>query len=137
MIATINNVIETDGANHETHNAIATETLMLTINLTTTTINLGWMGRPGRGRFGRPSPQQQLRNDPNFTNANPSNELEEESICQDAVQNFEGRGPGPGSEHWLLGESNNVFDAEALNCDQLQHHTDEPQETQENFYQEF
>ena len=68
-------------------------------------------------------------------NANPSNELEEESICQDAVQNFEGRGPGPGSEHWLLEESNNFFDAED-GCDQLQHHTQEAQEPQENFYQE-
>ena len=68
--------------------------------------------------------QQQLRKNQNFMNVNPSNELEEESICQDAVQNFEGRGPGPGSEHWSHEESNDVFDAED-DIDQLQRCTQE------------
>ena len=68
-------------------------------------------------------------------NVNLFNELEEGSIYQNAVQNFEGRGPGPGSEHWSLEESNDFFDAED-DYDQLQHRTQEAQEPQENFYQE-
>ena len=39
-ITTINNVIETDGTNCETHNVIVTGTLTLTVN-TTMTVNLG------------------------------------------------------------------------------------------------
>ena len=61
--------------------------------------------------------QQQLRKNQHFMNVNPSNELDsldEENTYQDAVQNFEGCGPGPGSEHWLLEQQKPFFSPKML-----------------------
>jgi len=60
-------------------------------------------------------------------NSPPSNILEEEAY-QDAVQITDDYGPG--SEHWLLEQPDNVFDANT----QTPHRSDDQQETQEEFH---